>query len=129
MNLLCLRPILATNLETHVHKSGGIVFYILISEMLDSSSPLYPLYAMQLMIRDNKLPPHNKQKKQYSHTVVIVIVKPNSQANQLNTTTPSKVAAKSTGRTESTKKPKPQPHYTHQADPGTSNRKEQKQRS
>jgi hypothetical protein len=47
-----------------------------------------------LMIRDNKLPPHKKQKKQYPHRHH-VIVKPNSsQANQINANTPSKEAGK-----------------------------------
>jgi hypothetical protein len=46
------------------------------------------------MIRDNKLPPHKKQKKQYPHRHH-VIVKPNSsQANQINANTPSKEAGK-----------------------------------
>ena len=99
--------------------------------MLDSCSPLYPLYAMQLMIRDNKSYLRTTSRKgRILTTVIIVIVKPNSPANRINASTPSKAAAKSTRRIENTEKPKPkpQPHYTRQADPENSNRKQKNQR-
>jgi len=81
---------------------------------------------MQLMIRDNKVTSAQQAEKAVStHTVIIIVVKPNSQANRINATTPSKAAAMSTRRTgkKARKKSKPQPHYTQQADPGNSNRK------
>jgi hypothetical protein len=78
------------------------------------------------MIRDNKLPPHKKQKKQYPHRHH-VIVKPNSsQANQINANTPSKEAGKEHRANQKHAKGNSQPHYTRQATLGKLERESRK---